>query len=100
MISKQTAPLFAGAGALRSSRGEPESEYPPPFLGGGAKNEARGEGVILWIHDCLYAPLTLPSLSPLPPVPQPKNVLILIHIPQTPFPQFHHPKKERKKSSP
>lgn len=53
MISKQTAPLFAGAGALRSSRGEPESEYP---FWWGAKNEARGEGVILWIHDCLYAP--------------------------------------------
>lgn len=28
---------------------------PPPFFLG-AKNEARGEGVILWIHDCLYAP--------------------------------------------
>lgn len=48
---------FAGAGALRSSRGEPESDYPPPpQKKGGAKNEARGEGVILWIHDCLYAP--------------------------------------------
>lgn len=30
------------------------STHPPKK--GGAKNEARGEGVILWIHDCLYAP--------------------------------------------
>lgn len=102
MISKQTAPLFAGAGALRSSRGEPESEYPseyppPPKKGVGAKNEARGEGVILWIHDCLYAP-PHPSIAQSSSSCSSAQKCININTyPSNPVPSIPPSKKRKKK---
>lgn len=98
MISKQTAPLFAGTGALRSSRGEPESEYPPQKKGGGGLKMKREETGWLCGSMTAFTPPPHPSIAQSSSSCSSAQKRININTyPSNPVPSIPPSKKRKKK---